>query len=196
MKTHPHLRFLGAASLFAALVIAAPAGAEPSEQGWPTLADLDLPVPTPSEQQESIRAYEHHPAKKYTYERAVVSIETVETDGADTVISLSADILFAPDQWDLPDSVPERLKELLSEVPDGAGVAVAGHTDSVTGAVDNQELSENRAGAVAAVIEDVRADLMLEVEGFGASDLKQSESGAGVDAAREANRRVELRYQE
>lgn len=156
---------------------------------------MDLPAPNESEKQQSIRAYEYHPPRVYSYEGAVTSIETVEEDGADKVISLSADILFHPDKWDLSASVPQRLKTLLVDVPDGASVAVEGHTDSVVGAVDNQELSENRAQAVADAIEEVRPDLSLDVAGYAATRPKAKESGSNEDEARKTNRRVELRFE-
>lgn len=172
----------------------AAAETELPDDRWPTLEDLELPAPNESEKQKSILMYEARPTVIYDYERAVRSIESVESDGADKVINLSADILFHPDEWDLPESAPQRIKDLLEEVPEGADLAVEGHTDTVIGAVDNQELSENRAQAVAEAIADVRPDLELQIAGYGSTQLKKSESGRNVDDARTANRRVELRY--
>lgn len=197
MRTRPYLRRASAIALAIGMSAAAlPASADVPEDGWATLSELGLPEPTPSEQQKSVVAYVPHAPLRYSYERAVTNLETVDTDGADKVISLSADILFAPDKWELPGSASERLKSLLADVPDSVTVRVEGHTDSVDGEVDNQELSENRAGAVANAIEDVRPDLSLEVKGLAATQPKQSESGSDEEAARKANRRVELRYQE
>lgn len=201
MRSPRRHRTLGAAALLTVgLLLGPPATAatgDPELPGdrWATVADLGLPAPNESEKQQSIVVYAAHPALVYDYEGAVSSIETVEEEGADKVISLSADILFHPDKWDLPDSAPQRIKILLSDVPEGVSLAVEGHTDSVVGAVDNEELSEKRAQAVAEAITGVRPDLDLDVAGYGATRPKKNESGGDEDAARKANRRVELRYE-
>src|SRR5699024_12595346 len=79
------------------------------------------------------------------------------------------------------------------DVPDGAAVSVSGHTDSVIGAVDNQELSENRAEAVAEVIEAARDDLDLQVAGF--ADTQPAETEDPEDPSTfAANRRVDIVY--
>lgn len=201
MRTPTRNRTLGAAALLAAgLLLGPPAAAttgdpELPDDRWPTLADLGRPAPTESEKQQSIVVYEARPTVVYDYDGAVIGIETVEEEGADKVINLAADILFHPDKWDLPDSAPQRMKILLSDVPDGVSLAVEGHTDSVVGAVDNQELSEKRAQAVADAIAEVRPDLDLEVAGYGAARPKKNESSGDEDDARRANRRVELRYE-
>lgn len=191
---------LGAGALLAAgmLLPGLPATAntvDPPEDGWAALSELGFPVPTAAEAQAAVTAYEHRPALMYTYERSVSTLESVEVDGSEKVISLAADILFAPDKWDLPASAPKRLQTLLADVPDGVSLAVHGHTDSVAGAVDNQELSEKRARAVGEAIAQVRPDLVLEVDGFAATKPKQKESGSDDEAAKRANRRVELRYE-
>lgn len=73
--------------------------------------------------------------------------------------------------------------------------AVEGHTDSVQGEVDNQELSSNRAETVADVIAEVRPDLELHVEGYADTKPAEQEEGSDDDEARKANRRVELRFE-
>lgn len=87
-----------------------------------------------------------------------------------------------------------KFKDLLKHVPDGAAVSVHGHTDSVKGEVDNKELSQNRAEAVAEAISSVRSDLDLEVKGLADTQPKKKEGGSDDEEARQANRRVELRY--
>lgn len=67
--------------------------------------------------------------------------------------------------------------------------AVEGHTDSVQGEVDNQELSSNRA-ETADVIAEVRPDLELHVEGYADTKPAEQENGSDDDEARKANRRV------
>lgn len=122
--------------------------------------------------------------------------DDVESSSDQTVISLSTDLLFTPNNWELPASAPDRIEDLVEDVPDGATVEVTGHTDSVpTGEdFDNAELSENRAEAVAEVLADKRPDLDLEVSGVGDSDpaVAEDEEDPSTFAA---NRRVEISYE-
>ena len=116
----------------------------------------------------------------------------------DEVIVLEADILFPSNAWDLSDGASARIVELAAEIPEGATVQVGGHTDSLPVDrsqydFDNQQLSENRAQAVADALAAERPDLTLEVTGHG--DAKPSAAGGGGDdAGNAADRRVELRY--
>ncbi|GAA1188612.1 OmpA family protein [Nesterenkonia xinjiangensis] len=111
------------------------------------------------------------------------------------LISLSTDILFRINSWELPDGAGARIAELVAEIPDGAEVQVTGHTDSVpTGEdFDNQVLSENRAEAVAEVLEQERPDLELHVAGRGDTEPAVTEDEEDP-ATFAANRRVEITY--
>ncbi len=112
----------------------------------------------------------------------------------ETTISLSTDLLFAENSWELPGSAPRRIAALVEDVPTGATVQVHGHTDTQqpTGHdFDNQELSERRAQAVAGVLEEERPDLRLEVAGFGDTRPAVTED-ADDPATHAANRRVEI----
>ena len=84
----------------------------------------------------------------------------------------------------------------VADIPDGAEVAVVGHTDSVGSDADNLTLSKERARAVADVIEDERDDLELDVSGKGEKDPVAANDKGGEDnpEGREKNRRVEIRY--
>lgn len=119
-----------------------------------------------------------------------------EVEDGETTISLSTDLLFTENSWDLPSSAPRRIAELVSDVPDGATVQVVGHTDTqqpVGHDFDNQELSENRAEAVAEVLRDERPDLDLEVSGLG--DTQPAVTPDPEDpTTHAANRRVEISY--
>lgn len=116
----------------------------------------------------------------------------------DEVIVLEADILFPSNAWDLSDGAAARIVELAAEIPETATVQVGGHTDSLPVDrsqydFDNQQLSENRAQAVADALTAERPDLTLEVTGHG--DAKPAAAGGGGDdAGNAADRRVELRY--
>lgn len=112
---------------------------------------------------------------------------------------LQSDILFAVNSWELPESAAARIAELVEDIPEGASVQVGGHTDSVPVGpghdFDNQELSQERAQAVADALAEVRSDLQLQVEGFGASDPAVAED-PDDSSTYAANRRVEIRYEQ
>lgn len=118
-------------------------------------------------------------------------------EGSDTVLDLSADLLFKFGSAKVNDPAARRLPELLEPIPKGARVEVYGHTDGIGSTKSNLKLSKARAKAVAAVIAADRPDLKLDVRGFGESAPRVPETSGGEDdpSARAKNRRVEVRYQ-
>lgn len=127
----------------------------------------------------------------------VISLgDELEVEDGETTISLSTDLLFPENSWELPASAPRRIASLVSDVPDGATVQVTGHTDTqqpIGHDFDNQELSENRAEAVADALRDERPDLTLEVSGVG--DTQPAVTPDPEDLSTHAtNRRVEISY--
>jgi len=163
-------------------LLSAHADTPPPDPGEPTAEQLDA----------AVRSYQPD-GSVHQFEPEVLSLESTTTEQGQTMVTLSADILFTPDSWDLTPAADERIAELLADVPDGAAVSVSGHTDSVIGAVDNQELSENRAEAVAQVIGAARGDLDLEVAGFADSQPAETEDPEDPSTFA-ANRRVEIVY--
>lgn len=116
---------------------------------------------------------------------------------AEEGITLETDILFSPNKWDLPENAGETIAALVEEIPEGASIAVHGHTDSnpVNQDLfdfDNQELSENRAQAVADALAKERPDLQMTVEGFGETEPAVTEDPED-SSTYAANRRVEIR---
>jgi outer membrane protein OmpA-like peptidoglycan-associated protein len=188
-------RLAAVASALAALTLtASPALAE---------GGIDEPPEQPFEITDeildrSITVYD--PARSITeYDPARSITELGDSEPAeDEVIVLEADILFASNAWDLPGGAADRIAELAADIPEGASVQVDGHTDALPVDrtkydFDNQQLSENRARAVADALAQERPDLTLEVTGHG--DTKPAASGGAEDSASLAkNRRVELRY--
>lgn len=162
---------------------------------WQSLEELGFAAPTAAQAQERITVFGEGSPVVFGSQDSIEEVASSDEDDGEQVISLSTDILFAPDAWDLPDSIETKLDEVLADVPDDAELAVAGHTDSVQGEVDNQELSNNRAETVADVIAKLRPDLELDVEGYADTKPAEQENGADDDEARKANRRVELRYE-
>ena len=116
-----------------------------------------------------------------------------QTEGEETVVTLATDILFGVDDATVPAAAVDEIAALLTGVPQGAAVAVEGHTDSVASEAHNQDLSERRAAAVADAVRSVRPDLAVTATGYGESRLKVDESGDDVADDRAQNRRGELR---
>ncbi len=167
------------------LAVAAPAAQADDPPG-------DVGEPTAEQLEQAVRSFDPGAGVR-TFTAQVVPLAQVATAGEQTTLTLAADILFAPDRWDLAPAARERITELVADAPEGAEVTISGHTDSVVGAVDNQELSERRAEAVAAVIEEARGDLQLEVTGF--ADTRPTVTEDPEDPTTfAANRRVEIGY--
>lgn len=127
---------------------------------------------------------------------SITPLETITTEDSGTAITLSSDILFDFGSAELDAPAAARIGELVAEIPQGAEVAVDGHTDSVPYARGNQVLSEERAQAVADAIAASRPDLRLTVTGYGETRPVAAEEVDGQDdpAGRAQNRRVEIRY--
>lgn len=126
----------------------------------------------------------------------ITPFESQTTEGAETVITLASDILFAFGEDTIGPAAETKIQELVADVPGGATVQVHGHTDSISGRGFNQTLSEERAETVAEVIREDRPDLDLDVEGFGMDDPEEPNELNGEDnpEGRALNRRVEIRY--
>lgn len=127
----------------------------------------------------------------------IVPLDTRTTEGEETVISLSSDILFDFGESTIGDRAEDTIAELVADVPDGQTVQVHGHTDSIGPEDFNQTLSEDRAATVAEVIERAQPDLELEVEGFGMHEPTEPNVVNGEDnpEGRALNRRVEIRFE-
>ena len=177
--------FAGAAALTLLALSSAPALAD---------GEIDEPPAQPFELteeivQRSITVYD--PASSIT---ELGSTEPEE----EGVLVLETDILFSSNAWELPAGAEATIAELAADIPEGASVQVSGHTDSLPVDssrfdFDNQELSENRAHAVADALAEERPDLDLEVAGHGAEQPAVSEDPEDASTLA-ANRRVELRY--
>lgn len=154
----------------------------------------DLPSPTADQLTRSVQQWDPSGAvHQWDPSGAVDSFEDVDTADGETTITLATDILFASQSDELPDSAAQRIPELLDDVTEGASVQVHGHTDSLVGPIPNDELSQNRAQAVADVIGDDRPDLTLDVEGFADTQPAQDEDPDDASTFA-ANRRVEIIY--
>ncbi|GAA5167764.1 OmpA family protein [Ornithinimicrobium tianjinense] len=128
---------------------------------------------------------------------SISPLEAETTQGEETVISLSSDVLFEFDRSAISETARKKIAELVADVPEGATVEIGGHTDSVSDEAYNQELSEKRAQAVADVLAQARPDLQLDVKGYGESQPVADNERGGEDhpEGRALNRRVEIRYE-
>ena len=156
-------------------------------------ADPERPTPTESEIRASVLDID---LDILDIELNVTELDTETSDGDETVISLTTDVLFDFDKADLPPNASAKIEEILADVPEGTAVTVGGHTDSLGSDERNAELSLERAQAVADVIAEVRPDLDLDVQGFGPDQPVADNTIGGEDnpEGRAQNRRVEIRY--
>ncbi|WP_417215749.1 OmpA family protein [Arthrobacter sp.] len=155
----------------------------------------NVPEPTSNQLGDSVQVFSDlaGSVRQWKLGDSVSSVESKTTDGGETTITLSTDILFTPDSSKLPRTAAARIAKLVAKVPQKAHVAVAGHTDSFQGKVDNQKLSEARARAVAAVLKGKRADLLLQVKGYAATRPAVPEDPKDPSTFAK-NRRVEITY--
>ncbi|GAA3809296.1 OmpA family protein [Cellulomonas soli] len=122
------------------------------------------------------------------------TIAPVESCGA--TLTLDAGVLFDFGSAELRDDAQSTLDSLADALA-GAGVpegSVEGHTDSVSSADFNQQLSEDRAQAVADALVARGVTTSFDVVGWGEDRPVAPNELAGQDnpAGRELNRRVEI----
>ncbi|OLT53469.1 OmpA family protein [Cellulosimicrobium sp. CUA-896] len=127
---------------------------------------------------------------------ATTHLETTREEDETTTVVLTADLMFAFDSAELSEEAADALATLIEHVPQGAAVAVDGHTDAMGTDARNDELSARRAEAVAAVLRAERPDLTLAVTGHGSRQPVAENTLGGEDnpAGRALNRRVELSF--
>lgn len=122
-------------------------------------------------------------------------------DGESQEVSLPGDVLFEFGEATLTaeaESIISDAAQKLNEEASGQTIRVEGHTDNVDGHDINQPLSEDRAEAVAEVIEPKLDDeIEVETEGFSFNRPlvpNQDADGNDLPDNRELNRRVSFRY--
>jgi outer membrane protein OmpA-like peptidoglycan-associated protein len=162
--------------------------AVPLGTGWPAI-DEDL-LTEPVDPDAS-----RHPLSSVT-EAIDGSRVTTET-GEQVTIDVAADVLFAFDSAKLSPEAVARVREVAAEIVARAApgrLTVVGHTDSEASEAYNDDLSQRRAAAVAAVLEPALAggpDLDLAVEGRGEREPVADNS---TEEGRQANRRVSITF--
>jgi outer membrane protein OmpA-like peptidoglycan-associated protein len=127
--------------------------------------------------------------------RQIEGVEVTRPSEGEISVRLTNDILFDTDSYALRGASRSTLNELATnfeQYPDNR-IIVEGHTDSTGSEAHNQQLSENRAAAVADYLIDqgVSASKVV-VYGFGEARPKASNDTA---EGRQLNRRVEIHIQ-
>ena len=117
---------------------------------------------------------------------------TVVNTGNELVVSMPQDILFATDSTAVQPGLQRELAAVaqnLRQYPDST-VTVSGHTDNVGTAAYNQDLSQRRADAVAAILmqDGVRANRLIA---YGRGESLPVASNLTPEG-RALNRRVEI----
>ncbi len=109
-----------------------------------------------------------------------------------TIIAEPGTLHFANNSAELPDAGAGRdaLNTILDQFASASSVTVAGHTSSEGSPERNQELSEDRAEAVAAAGRERLPGVEFDPSGHGSSSPIAVEDG--TEATRSKNRRVEL----
>lgn len=171
------------------------------------------PFEVPEDDYSSFVPRDHEPAEQYgtgavgerrlplnaRSESLTGLTKTVEGDTQE--VSLPADVLFEFGESALTSEAEQIIVDAadkLNEEATGETVTVEGHTDNVDGHDINQPLSEDRAEAVADILEPLLDEaITLETEGHSYHQpLAPNEDAEGNDLPenRELNRRVSFRY--
>lgn len=164
------------------------------------------PAPTPgaaprqSDEGAEVRDIEYV-VRDITYtSRSLDNTERVEQSPEQTSVTLAADVLFEYDRADLTSAAAGRLDELADQLADlgPREVTIGGHTDDHGDTAYNQTLSEQRAQAVRAALEDRLDDgFTYAVTGHGETEpvtANANEDGSDNPEGRALNRRVEITF--
>ena len=119
------------------------------------------------------------------------------TGGEQAVIALDADVFFDFDSDVVKPEARTTLTDLVGQLEGITQVEVTGHTDNVGEDDYNLDLSARRAESVAAVLAELRPDLVATTAGRGESEPvapNETEDGEDIPEGRALNRRVEIRY--
>ena len=121
--------------------------------------------------------------------------------GDQETIALHSDNMFEVDESEPTDEAAETIRQAAQSLranlgPDVQEITVIGHTDGQGAADYNQTLSEQRAEAARALLEEeLGSEFTFVTEGRGATELLATEGGADDEESRARNRRVEFAYQ-
>lgn len=157
------------------------------------------PEPSTSDLAASVTVYDPSgPVTIYDPASSVTVLKTEVKVGAQTVVTISADVLFDFGSAALTTEATARVKEVATQMTHTTKpVTVVGHTDSIGDDAFNVSLSTQRAKAVGAVLQAaLPAGTQIATEGHGAREPIASNSQGGKDdpGGRAKNRRVTITY--
>ncbi|WP_304455024.1 OmpA family protein [Nocardiopsis sp. YSL2] len=121
--------------------------------------------------------------------------------GDQETIALHSDNMFAVDEAEPTAEAQETIRQAAQSLRENLGpgvdeITIIGHTDGQGAADYNQTLSEQRAEAARALLEEeLGSQFTFVTQGRGATALLAQEGGADDQQARARNRRVEFAYQ-
>lgn len=197
------------AVLAGALTTVPPAAAQTSEEE-PSVVDPladGEPPPSSADLASSVRALQvsgsvsalELSGSVRRLEPEVRELRTEEREGRRTTVTVNADVLFEFGSAQLNEPA-SRIVEGLAEriAATDSDVAVVGHTDAIGTRESNQQLSEQRAEAVAAVLRELLGGSRTVItEGRNFSEPVAPEQVGGEDnpEGRARNRRVEIIFE-
>lgn len=144
--------------------------------------------------------YAHPPEPISARSRTLTGLTTT-VEGESQEVSIPSDVLFEFGEYTLSSEAEQIIADVaekLNEEAAGENVVIAGHTDNVDGHDINQPLSENRAEAVAEVMEPLLDEsISTETQGHSFNEPlvpNEDAEGNGIPENRAINRRVSFRY--
>ena len=141
-----------------------------------------------------------------TFAGSAVELEEILSDlgarkvGTEILISLSGDVLFDFNKWDIKEEAENELSKLVRAISElnKKNVVIEGHTDSKGSETYNLKLSQKRAEAVKAWFETTGGLVGVTFQTIGYGESKPATSNTNPDGSdnpegRAQNRRVEIR---
>lgn len=149
---------------------------------------------------DRVRAIEHRIRGIVSRIEAIDGSQRVEESPTEQRVTLAADVFFEFDKATLTSAALATLDEFAAEIRAEARgpITIVGHTDSIGTDEYNQELSEARAEAVRAALDErLPRRFRFEASGRGESEPvapNENEDGSDNPEGRARNRRVEFVY--
>lgn len=168
--------------------------------GAPAVAGADPSVPDGNLTKSVLSIDTGRAVNGIDLSEAVIPLEEEENSGAQVTVRISADVLFDFGKATLTDTARRRIADLAPRLRDAKGtVQVSGHSDSIGDPGYNLTLSEERAEAVKAELQDALegAAPRIQAKGYGETKpVAPNEQGGKDDPeGRAKNRRVEITYE-
>ncbi|MFB4310691.1 OmpA family protein [Actinomadura sp. GTD37] len=168
--------------------------------GIPAVAGADPGVPDVNLAKSTLSIDAGSAVHPIDLSKSVLPLEEEERSGARVTVRISADVLFDFGKATLTDGARRRIAALAPRLRDVRGtVRVSGHSDSIGVPGYNLALSERRAEAVRAELQDALkgSNPRIQATGYGETKPAAANEQGGKDdpEGRAKNRRVEITYE-